>query len=98
MTSPGGLSVAQVEELVGRYRAGESIRDLAASYDRAYTTMRRALLYAGVDMRSRGGDHYWHQRSERGLKPGRRATACQDAPSRPGVRVESRKRGRNVMS
>ncbi len=98
MTSPGGLSTNEVEELVNRYQAGESIRDLATSYGRAYTTMRRALHYAGVDMRPRGGDHYWHQRSERGLKPGRRATACQGSPSRPGVRVGGRKSRREVMS
>jgi hypothetical protein len=98
MSSPGGLSANDVEELVDRYQAGESIRDLVASYGRAYTTLRRALLYAGVDMRPRGGDHRWHKQPVRKPEPRRTTSACQRPPARPDVRADARKRRQKVKS
>jgi hypothetical protein len=87
MSAPGGLSIGQVEELVGRYRAGESIRDLAAAYGLAYTTTRRALLYAGVDLRPRGGDHRWCKRAGRGPESAHERASRSGSHAGPGPRV-----------
>jgi hypothetical protein len=78
MTSPGGFSTEEVKQLVHRYRAGRSIRELVDAYKLPYTTMRRALLYAGVDLRPRGGDHRWHKKRRRKL------SAVQATTPRPG--------------
>jgi predicted transcriptional regulator len=42
-------------ELVARYRAGDSIRELAASTGRSYGFVHRLLSEAGVELRGRGG-------------------------------------------
>ena len=42
-------------DLVARYRAGESIRELAASTGRSYGFVHRILSDAGVELRGRGG-------------------------------------------
>ena len=42
-------------DLVGRYEAGESIRELAASTARSYGFVHRILVEAGVTLRGRGG-------------------------------------------
>jgi hypothetical protein len=42
-------------EVVSRYEAGESIRELAASLDRSYGFVHRLLSEAGVGLRGRGG-------------------------------------------
>ncbi len=42
-------------ELVARYDAGESVRELAASTERSYGFVHRILVEAGVTLRGRGG-------------------------------------------
>jgi predicted transcriptional regulator len=42
-------------DLVARYRAGDSIRELAASTGRSYGFVHRLLSEAGVELRGRGG-------------------------------------------
>ncbi|GAB3450147.1 hypothetical protein GCM10027570_25030 [Streptomonospora sediminis] len=46
---------AQVDTITAAYRAGATIRDLAADHDCSYTSMRTLLTRAGVDLRGRGG-------------------------------------------
>jgi len=46
---------ALAADLVKRYKAGESIRKLAASCNRSYGSVHRALKDAGVKFRGRGG-------------------------------------------
>ena len=43
------------EDLAGRYRRGESLRDLAAQIDASYGFVRQLLLDHGVELRTRGG-------------------------------------------
>ena len=43
------------QDLVGRYGAGESIRELAASTGRSYGFVHRILVEGGVTLRGRGG-------------------------------------------
>lgn len=44
-------------DLAARYRAGDTIRGLAAHIDRPYGITRSLLLEAGVTLRPRGGNH-----------------------------------------
>jgi hypothetical protein len=55
-----GLDTAEVNEVAARYRAGEGIREVAASIGSSYGTVRAALQAAGVPIRPRGG---WHEQS-----------------------------------
>ena len=43
--------------VVKAYRAGHSIRDIAAANDMSYGKTHRILSEAGVPMRQRGGNH-----------------------------------------
>lgn len=43
-------------EAVKAYRAGMSVRDIAANTNRSYGAVHRLLSEAGVDFRSRGGN------------------------------------------
>jgi transposase len=43
------------KDVVARYQAGESIRELAASLDRSYGFVHRLLTEAGIELRGRGG-------------------------------------------
>lgn len=45
------------EQLAARYRAGESIRELAAGTGYSITRTRSLLTEAGVEFRARGGAH-----------------------------------------
>lgn len=49
------LSAEERVEMAARYRAGESIRTLAAAYGLPYTTAHTNLAREGVVFRSRGG-------------------------------------------
>ena len=51
----GDARVELTRDLVARYRAGESIRELAASTGRSYGFVHRILSDAGVELRGRGG-------------------------------------------
>jgi predicted transcriptional regulator len=51
----GEARVQMSRELVARYRAGDSIRELAASTGRSYGFVHRILSDAGVELRGRGG-------------------------------------------
>ena len=51
----GEARVQLSRELVARYRAGESIRELAASSGRSYGFVHRVLLESGATLRGRGG-------------------------------------------
>ena len=42
-------------DLAARYRAGDSIRELAESTGRSYGFVHRLLLESGVSLRGRGG-------------------------------------------
>lgn len=44
------------QQLVGRYRSGESIRALASSIGRSYGFVHALLEEAGAEIRDRGGD------------------------------------------
>lgn len=44
-------------DIADRYRAGDSIRGLAAHTGRSYSTVRRLLLEAGVRLRRPGRVH-----------------------------------------
>ena len=46
---------ALTEELVEKYQAGASIRDLAAETSRSYGFIHRILKDSGVELRGRGG-------------------------------------------
>lgn len=45
-----------IRDLATEYEAGASLRELAGRYQRAYSTIRTALIAAGVAMRPHGGD------------------------------------------
>lgn len=47
--------IAVARPLAARYRAGESIRDIAADIGRSYCYVRGLLVTAGVELRGRGG-------------------------------------------
>ena len=51
----GEAREAMTHELVARYRAGDSIRELAASTGRSYGFVHRLLSESGVELRGRGG-------------------------------------------
>jgi predicted transcriptional regulator len=51
----GEARVQLSRELVARYRAGESIRELAASSGRSYGFVHRILSDSGIELRGRGG-------------------------------------------
>jgi hypothetical protein len=51
----GDSRAALGEELAARYRAGESIREIAASLGRSYGFVHAVLLDGGVVLRGRGG-------------------------------------------
>jgi len=53
----GPERTAVARELASRYRAGESIRQIAADIGRSYTYVWGLLDHAAVPMRSRGGAH-----------------------------------------
>lgn len=53
----GEAREALAEQLAARYRAGESVRVLAASTRRSYGMVHRLLEEAGVEFRPRGGNH-----------------------------------------
>lgn len=46
---------ALAQDMVARYQAGASIRELAASEARSYGFVHRLLTEAGVELRGRGG-------------------------------------------
>jgi len=46
-----------VEEVSARYKAGESTREIAASYDVNYQTIINLLRASGVEIRPRGGNN-----------------------------------------
>ena len=46
---------ALTEELVKKYQAGASIRELAAETNRSYGFIHRILKDSGVELRGRGG-------------------------------------------
>lgn len=48
------LADDELDQVEVRYRAGESIRELAVSYGISYGTVRAALLALGVELRPRG--------------------------------------------
>ncbi|MCU0300960.1 MAG: helix-turn-helix domain-containing protein [Candidatus Nanopelagicales bacterium] len=51
----GDARAALTRDVVARYQAGASIRELAASLDRSYGFVHRLLTDAGVELRGRGG-------------------------------------------
>lgn len=51
----GEERLALIKQLVAGYSEGQSIRALAASVDRSYGFVHRALSEAGVELRKRGG-------------------------------------------
>lgn len=52
----GAARAELTEDLVARYAAGASIRELAAATGRSYGFVHRILVDAGVQLRGRGGD------------------------------------------
>lgn len=63
LRGPGRRTVAA--ELAARYRAGETIRDIAADLDRSYCYVRDLLDLAGVQFRCQGGAHPRRTREHR---------------------------------
>ncbi len=51
----GDARDALARELAGRYRAGDSIREIAESTGRSYGFVHRLLSESGVQLRGRGG-------------------------------------------
>lgn len=51
----GAAREALAAELVTKYQAGDSIRDLAAETGRSYGFVHRLLVENGVTLRGRGG-------------------------------------------
>ncbi|MFF4403773.1 helix-turn-helix domain-containing protein [Streptomyces sp. NPDC001404] len=52
----GNARLQEADRLADRYRAGETIRDIAANTGHSYGTTRNLLLLAQVKLRQRGGE------------------------------------------
>lgn len=70
----GRLRVLATRHAVARYMQGLSIRGIAGELERPYTTVRRLLSEAEVNLRARGG-----RRSSTWGPGGRRAPPCSGA-------------------
>jgi len=56
MTRPPALTEAQRREVARRYRAGESIRQIADTFGVGYGTVHEVLVLRDVPRRARGGN------------------------------------------
>lgn len=62
------MTVAVSPTIVERYRAGASLPQLAAEEGVAYTTVRKKLIAAGVEMRPVGGRRKYDHEAVRALR------------------------------